>query len=63
MPRGEPQVIIERIVMGRYVRVTAVDPATGIEVVVVGDATAPPAVADRLAARKLMQRLEREKNL
>lgn len=62
MPK-EPQVIIERIVMGRYVRVTAVDPETGIEVVVVGDASTPPAAADKLAARKLMQRLEREKNI
>ncbi len=58
---GGPQVIIERVVVGRYVKVTAIDPATGIEVVVVADAGAPEAVANRLASAKLAKRLEKEK--
>lgn len=60
MSKPEPGVIIERVVVGRYVKVIAVDVRTGIEVVVVADASAPPAVADRLAVRKLQQRLERK---
>lgn len=58
----EPQVIIERVVVGRYVKVIAIDPATGIEVTVVADAMAPPAAANRLAAAKLAKRLEKEKS-
>lgn len=60
MPKPDPQIIIERVVVGRYVKVIAVDVRTGTEVVVVADAAAPPAVADQLAARKLQQRLERK---
>lgn len=56
-----PAVIIERIVMGRYVKVVAIDPATGTEVTVVADASAPPAASEQLAVRKLSQRLSREK--
>ncbi len=58
---GDPSgVIIERVVNGRYVRVTAIDPETGIEVVVVADAAAPPALADKVAVRKLMNRLKQK---
>ncbi len=56
----EPQVIIERVVVGRYVKVIAIDPATGTEVSVVADAAAPPTTANRLAARKLAKVLGRE---
>lgn len=48
--------------VGRYVKVIAIDPHTGTEVVVVADASAPKSVADQLAVRKLVKRLEREKN-
>jgi hypothetical protein len=51
-------VIIERVVVGRYVKVTAVDPATGTEVMIIADASAPPAAAAQIAARKLMRQLE-----
>lgn len=61
MAKGR-EVIIERIVMGRYVKVVAIDPHTGTEVTVVADASAPPAVSEQLAARKLAQRLSREKS-
>ena len=45
--------ILEFIPQGRYVRVTAVDPATGLEAVIVGDATQPQLVLERTAIRKL----------
>lgn len=51
--------------MGRYVKVTAIDPATGLEVSMMGDAKAPQAHLSQLASRKLAQRLraiEEKKN-
>jgi hypothetical protein len=52
-------VIIERVVIGRYVRVTAVDPVTGTEVMIIADAFAPPAAAAQIAARKLQRELQK----
>lgn len=54
-------VIIERVVVGRYARVTAIDPATGVEATVVADAHAPVMVAHTLAVRKLQKLLKSEK--
>jgi hypothetical protein len=51
--------IIEMIPHGRYVRVTAVDPVTGTEAVIVGDAAQAPSVLERLAVRKLEFLLKR----
>jgi len=51
--------IIEMIPQGRYVRVTAVDPVTGIEAVMVGDASQSPKVLERLAVQKLEFLLKR----
>jgi len=53
--------ILERIIQGRFVKVVAVDPDTGLEVSVVGDAFAPPEPLDRLAVRKLEQQLAKQK--
>ncbi len=57
--RDDPEIIIERVVVGRYVRVTAIDAATGHEVTVVGDANQPPELTDAVAARKLMYQLKK----
>ena len=51
--------IIEMIPQGRYVRVSAVDPQTGLEAVLVGDASQPPKVLERLAVQKLEFLLKR----
>jgi hypothetical protein len=51
--------IIEMIPQGRYVRVTAVDPQTGLEAVIVGDASQSPKVLERLAVQKLEFLLKR----
>lgn len=53
--------IIERIVQGRFVKVTAIDSVTGLEVSVVGDAQGASEPLDRLAVRKLEQQLAKMK--
>ncbi|MFZ4541416.1 MAG: DUF6898 family protein [Rickettsiales bacterium] len=45
--------IVEMIPQGRYVRVTAIDPETGTEAVIVGDASQPQQVLKNTAIRKL----------
>lgn len=45
--------IVEFKPQGRYVKVTAVDPATGTEAVIVGDASQPQQVLEHTAIRKL----------
>lgn len=45
--------IIEMIPQGRYMRVTAVDPQTGREVVLMGDAAQSRETLARLAVQKL----------
>ncbi len=54
-----PEILFEMQYVGRVVRVTAIDPATGIEVVSVGDADRSIAALQRLAARKLGYVLKR----
>ena len=39
--------------MGRYVKVSAIDPVTNVEVSIVGDASASKAELERVAIRKL----------
>ncbi len=39
--------------VGRYVKVSAIDPVTNIEVSIVGDASATKAELERVAVRKL----------
>ena len=47
------EVIFEFIHRGAYVKVSAIDPATGIEASIVGDAQASEAQLQQLAAQKL----------
>ena len=47
--------IIEFIQQGRFVKVTAIDPETGMEAVIVGDA----ARSDEILAREAVRKLER----
>jgi len=54
-----PEVLFEMQYVGRVVRVTAIDPMTGIEVVSVGDAERGVEALKRVAARKLMYVLRR----
>lgn len=54
--------ILEFIPQGRYVKVTAVDPATGTEAVIVGDIVQPQTLLERTAVRKLEFLLQRLQN-
>ena len=54
-----PEILFEMRYVGRVVRITAIDPATGTEVVSVGDAERSVEALKRLAARKLMYVLKR----
>jgi hypothetical protein len=53
MPKSKGSYIIEFIPQGRYVKVTAVDPVTGIEAVIVGDAAQSQQTLERTAVQKL----------
>lgn len=53
--------ILEFIPQGRYVKVTAVDPVTGIEAVIVGDPLQSQATLERIAVQKLQLLLRRDK--
>lgn len=48
-----PEVLFEIQPRGRYVRVTAIDPRTGVEVISICDAKYSQTMVKRLAARKL----------
>jgi hypothetical protein len=54
---GGREVYFEFTVVGRSVKVSAIDSATGLEVSVVGPATASRADLERLALQKLNARL------
>ncbi|MFO0110632.1 MAG: DUF6898 family protein [Alphaproteobacteria bacterium] len=51
-------VAFEFIAMGRYVKVSAIDMATGREVSIVGDAAASEAVLQRIVLAKLRKTLK-----
>lgn len=51
--RETREVLFEFIVQGSYVKVSAVDPATGTEVSIVGDPMAGEETLKRVALRKL----------
>lgn len=53
--------IIEFIPHGRSVKVTAVDPETGTEVVIVGDAAQPREIMTKEAVRKLERILRKQR--
>jgi hypothetical protein len=58
--RQEREVFFEFTRLGGSVKVAAIDGDTGIEVTVVGPATAAPSDLERLAVAKLKARLARE---
>lgn len=55
---GNSEIYLEFHPIGRQVKVTAIDAATGIEVSVMGPATASQSDLQTLAVRKLQRRLE-----
>lgn len=57
---GEREVYFEFTAVGQTVRVSAIDGATGLEVVVIGPVTASEADLKRLALNKLKMRLKKE---
>lgn len=57
---GERDVIYEFVVQGAYMRVAAVDVASGIEAVVVGPANAARHDLEVLALRKLERLIEQQ---
>ncbi len=56
----EERVIIEYIPVGKYVKVSAIDPKTRIEVSIVGDPKQGEAVLKRTAVRKLHYVLQKK---
>ncbi|GGE77799.1 serine hydroxymethyltransferase [Stappia taiwanensis] len=52
------EVYFEFVPLGRQVKVTAIDAASGLEVVVMGPVQAAQADLQQLALRKLMRQLE-----
>lgn len=58
---GARQVLFEFVRIGQAVKVSAIDPATGTEVSMVGDAKAGIETLKRLAARKLEYVLTRRR--
>ncbi|HMK81819.1 MAG TPA: serine hydroxymethyltransferase [Xanthobacteraceae bacterium] len=57
---ADRDVFFEFIAIGASVKVTAIDSQTGIEVSIVGPASAAQADLERLALQKLKARLARE---
>ncbi len=55
-----PEIFFEMRYIGNVVRVTAIDPTTGIEVITVGDANRTTEALKRVAARKLQYVLDRQ---
>ena len=55
------EIVFEMRYVGRVVRITAIDPATGTEVISVGDAERSVEALKRVAARKLMYVLKRRR--
>lgn len=59
--RNNPEYILEFIPQGRFVRVTAVDPETGTEAVIVGDPRETQQTLSRAAVKKLEFLLNKQK--
>lgn len=59
-PSQHGEIYLEFQAVGQQVRVTAIDAATGTEVVVFGPKSASQAELKLVAVRKLQRRLERE---
>ncbi len=64
MPKGSEfngEAIIELIQQGRFVKVTAIDPVTGIEASIVGDPAATQQKLQQLAIKKLAYVINKKK--
>ena len=57
-PKAGNEIYFEFVAIGRQVKVSAIDAATGTEVSVMGPATASRADLQRLALQKLQARLK-----
>ena len=57
-PEGTNDVYFEFVAIGRNVKVSAIDAATGTEVSIMGPASASQADLQRLALQKLVARLK-----
>lgn len=57
--RNEPTVAFEFIQIGNYVKVSAIDMATGKEVSIVGDPNAGEAQLKRIALSKLLKNIDK----
>ena len=55
------EVLIEFIVQGVAVKVTAVDPTSGVEASIVGPASAPRSVLEGNAVKKLLYVLKKQR--
>ena len=53
MPDGGQQILLEFLVQGAFVKVTAIDPASGLEACITGPAAAPRATLEAAVMRKL----------
>jgi len=60
MTGEQRQVYFEHTMIGRSVKVVAIDSLTGVEVSIVGPANTAKADLERLALRKLITRINRE---
>jgi hypothetical protein len=53
MPAGRQEILLEFVVQGAFVKVTAIDPVSGLEASITGPAGAPRATLEVAAMRKL----------
>ena len=60
--KGESEILIEFVVQGNSVKVTAIDAATGTEASIVGPASSPRPALEAAAARKLVYVLSKAKS-
>ena len=54
------EILFEFVVQGNFVKVMAVDPQSGIEVAMVGDARCPKTTLERLATQKLKMAIHKK---
>ena len=62
MNSGKADILIEFIVQGSVVKVTAIDSASGIEASIVGPANAPREALSQAAVRKLKYVMEKNRS-
>ena len=61
MAAPDKRVIIEFVKVGAYVKVSAIDPATRVEVSIVGDPSMSQSILERTAVQKLNYVLTKRK--